>query len=76
MTLPTGRIAGSAAAMPVRTPTPDAVVSPLQYAVAENCSRAPACGNTVVSVTVVHAGFGSGIARLDLVEQHEYRGDR
>ena len=38
--------------MPVRTPTPDAVVSPLQYAVAENCRRAPACGNTVISVMV------------------------
>ena len=51
-TLPTGRIAGSAAAMPVLTPTPDAVVSPLQYAVAENCNRAPAWGNTVISLTV------------------------
>ena len=39
--------------MPVRTPTPEAVVSPLQYAVAENCIRAPAWGSTVVSVTVV-----------------------
>ena len=35
--------------MPVRTPTPDAVVSPLQYAVAWNCSRAPACGRMLVS---------------------------
>jgi hypothetical protein len=51
-TLPTGRIAGSAAAMPVRTPTPDAVVWPLQYAVAENIRRAPACGIATVSVTV------------------------
>ena len=39
--------------MPVRTPTPDAVVSPLQYAVAENIRRAPACGRATVSVTVV-----------------------
>ena len=39
--------------MPVRTPTPDAVVSPLQYAVAWNCMRAPACGRMPVSTTVV-----------------------
>src|SRR5687767_9032568 len=44
-TLPTGRIDGSDAAIPLRTPTPDAVVVPLQYAVAVNSSRAPAPGN-------------------------------
>src|SRR4249919_4369207 len=33
-TLPTGRSVGSAAATPVRATTPDAVVLPLQYAVA------------------------------------------
>src|SRR5687768_16227142 len=43
-TLPTGRIFGSDAAMPVRTPTPDAVVVPLQYAVALKVSRDPAAG--------------------------------
>ena len=37
-TLPTGRIESSAAAMPVRTAAPDAVVVPLQYAVAEKSS--------------------------------------
>ena len=44
-TLPTGRIEGSEAAIPVRAPTPDAVVVPLQYAVALKRSRAPAAGS-------------------------------
>jgi len=36
ITLPTGKSVESEAAIPVRTPTPDAVVDPLQYAVAAN----------------------------------------
>src|SRR5512139_1030423 len=43
-TLPTGSSALSAAAMPVRTTTPEAVVLPLQYAVAVNWRRAPGTG--------------------------------
>src|SRR4029079_14538086 len=44
-TLPTGSSPLSAAAMPVRTVTPEAVVAPLQYAVALNCRRAPGTGS-------------------------------
>src|SRR5688572_16482478 len=43
-TLPTGRRAGSDAATPVRATTPDAVVVPLQYAVAVKSWREPAAG--------------------------------
>src|SRR5258707_12094548 len=43
-TEPTGSRSGSAAAMPDRTFTPDAVVLPLQYAVAEKRSRDPGIG--------------------------------
>src|SRR5881397_2380979 len=43
-TLPTGRMESSAAAMPVRTWVPEAVVVPLQYAVAEKSRRAPGTG--------------------------------
>ena len=43
-TLPTGRRVGSAAAIPVRATTPEAVVVPLQYAVAENGSWLPGRG--------------------------------
>src|SRR5438876_5599719 len=43
-TLPTGRMESSAAAIPVRTSAPEAVVFPLQYAVAEKSSRAPGTG--------------------------------
>ena len=51
-TVPTGSSAGSAAATPVRTCTPDAVVSPLQYAVAVKCSREPGCGEAAVSASI------------------------
>src|SRR5215218_2625985 len=44
MTEPTGSSAGSAAAIPDRTFTPEAVVVPLQYAVALNERCAPAAG--------------------------------
>src|SRR5688500_2358585 len=40
-------MSGSAAATPLRTATPDAVVCPLQYAVALNCRRAPGIGRSV-----------------------------
>src|SRR6187399_3165165 len=43
-TLPTGSSCGSAAATPVRTVTPEAVVEPLQYAVAVNAIRDPGGG--------------------------------
>src|SRR6476659_6481240 len=48
MTEPTGSSAGSAAAMPDRTFTPDVVVVPLQYAVALNdrCVPGPGSGPT------------------------------
>src|SRR5262245_647035 len=58
-TLPTGRIDGSEAAIPVRTPTPDAVVVPLQYAVAVNSRRAPAAG-AVGSTTFTEFGSPTG----------------
>jgi hypothetical protein len=41
MTEPTGSISGSAAATPLRAATPEAVVCPLQYAVALNRRRVP-----------------------------------
>src|SRR3954454_1683899 len=44
MTDPTGSSAGSAAAIPDRTFTPEVVVVPLQYAVALNERCAPAAG--------------------------------
>src|SRR4029453_4283814 len=43
-TLPTGRIEGSDAAIPVRTVAPEVVVVPLQYAVAVKSRCAPAVG--------------------------------
>src|SRR5918994_4916304 len=49
MTDPTGRRSGSAAAIPRRTFTPDAVVVPLQYAVAVKRSRRPGAGRAVSS---------------------------
>jgi len=49
MTVPTGSRSGSPAATPLWTPAPDAVVSPLQYAVALKASRAPGVGMAVVS---------------------------
>src|SRR4030095_6617404 len=49
MTEPTGRRSGSAAAIPVWTFTPDAVVVPLQYAVAVNRSLAPGVGTASAS---------------------------
>ena len=51
MTDPTGSRVGSAAAIPVRAATPEAVVVPLQYAVASNCSRAPGVGSLVPSIS-------------------------
>src|SRR6267142_1361577 len=57
-TLPTGRIESSAAAMPVRTCAPDAVVVPLQYAVAEKSRRAPGTG-ALGSTTRAAAPHGS-----------------
>jgi hypothetical protein len=56
-TVPTGRIDGSAAAMPLRTPTPDAVVVPLQYAVALKGSRAPGNGDPSGLVIVSQAAL-------------------
>ena len=71
MTLPTGSSCGSAATIPVRTPTPDAVVSPLQYAVAVNLSRAPACGNEMRLHAHVVARLAARVERRRLVEKHE-----
>jgi len=51
ITDPTGRMSGSAAAIPVRTFTPEAVLVPLQYAVAVNRSRAPGTGVASVART-------------------------
>src|SRR5438552_15244841 len=52
ITVPTGRISGSAAATPLCTATPDAVTRPLQYAVALNARRDPGSGGAEVSWTV------------------------
>ena len=49
MTEPTGSSVGSAAATPVRGQTPEAVTSPLQYAVAVNRSLAPGDGTAEAS---------------------------
>src|SRR5262245_58184690 len=49
-TVPTGSRVGSAAAIPDRTSTPEAVVVPLQYPVAANCRRVPVTG-AVGSIT-------------------------
>src|SRR5881409_708379 len=46
---PVGSSSGSDAATPLCAATPDAVVTPLQYAVALNASRAPGIGTAVVS---------------------------
>ena len=53
------------------TTTPDAVVSPLQYAVAVNCSWAPACGD---AGRLDQPRFARRVARIadrGLVDEHE-----
>src|SRR5258706_16356057 len=62
----TGRILSSAAAMPVRTCVHDAVVVPLQYAVAEKSRRAPGTG-ALGSTTPCSAPHGS---RSDVVTSY------
>src|SRR5262245_20185028 len=54
-TLPTGSTIGSAAAIPVRTSTPDEVVEPLQYAVALNGSCVPVSGDPWLVVIAIRA---------------------
>ena len=49
MTEPTGSRSGSAAAMPVWMPAPDAVVVPLQYAVARKRTISPSAGEATSS---------------------------
>src|SRR5712672_3285059 len=52
ITEPTGSSSGSAAATPLWTGTPDAVVIPLQYAVALNARREPGSGSVDISCRV------------------------
>src|SRR3954471_16277330 len=49
---PTGSSSGSAATIPLWTGTPEAVVIPLQYAVALNAARDPGIGGAAVSRNV------------------------
>src|SRR3954452_19097703 len=51
-TVPTGSSSGSAATTPLWTATPEAVTSPLQYAVAVKARRDPGIGSAVASCSV------------------------
>lgn len=61
-TLPTGRSVGSAAATPVRATTPDAVVLPLQYAVAAKGIWLPGRGELPCAIDCQNALRESNIS--------------